>query len=286
MNCKLSGAGLRSAHYSELEQRKPCAIHWFEVVSENYIDSYGRPRHILMQLRKDFPIALHGVSMNLASAEGVNLQYLKQLKSLISEVEPFLVSDHLCWTGGSASNIHDLLPFPYTRESLQLVVKHIDQVQSFLNREILIENVSSYISFKDSEQSEQEFISEVARQTGCGVLLDINNVYVSAMNHAFDPKKYIDTIDTKYIKQVHLAGYSMHEGFLFDTHSHPVYPEVWDLFSYFISRSNQIPFMVEWDEDIPSLERLEQEMEKAQFIWSEHHAKDEDSKSGSTANIN
>ncbi|MDO8494632.1 MAG: DUF692 domain-containing protein [Deltaproteobacteria bacterium] len=269
--CK-GGAGLRPCHYPFLESNPPTQIDWFESISENYMNSNGRPRRMLRFIREHYPLALHGVSMSLASAEGLNKNYLQRLKNLIDELEPSIVSDHLCWTGNAHGKLHDLLPFPYTRESLDIVVNNLDQAQNFLQRRMVFENVSTYMTFRESEMTEWEFVLETARRSGAKILLDINNIYVSAVNHRFDPYAYLDAIPAELVGQIHLAGYSDMGDFLFDTHSKPVYADVWKLFSHYIKRAPDVPFMIEWDEDIPKFPRLEIEVVKAKKIWEQHHA--------------
>lgn len=267
----LAGLGLRSEHYSYLEKNTPKEVKWFEAVSENYMNSQGRPREFLRFIRQKFPIALHGVGMSLASFSGVKDYYLKTLKELINEVDPFLVSDHLCWTGGEKANLHDLLPFPFTEESLSIVVNNIDYVQNYLQREILVENVSTYMTFNSSEMSERDFVVEVVKRSGARILLDVNNIYVNAVNHGFDAKDYLDAVPINSVGQIHLAGYSDLSDYLFDTHSKPVWPEVWSLFSHLIQKKSDIPFMVEWDEDIPDFLIVEKELKKAKEIWESFH---------------
>lgn len=271
------GVGLRSTHFPYLETNPKTKIKWFEAVSENYMDSFGRPRLMLQKIREEHPVALHGVSMNLLAIEEPNDKYLKNLKSLIDEIDPFIVSDHLCWTGIQPSNIHDLLPFPYTKEALNIVSRNIDYAQNKLERNILIENVSTYMTFKQSEFTEWDFLVEVSRRTDAKLLLDLNNIYVSAINHHFDPKVYLEAIPTELVKQVHLAGYTDMGDFLFDTHSKPVYSEVWELFKMFIAKAPNVPFMMEWDEDIPEFSRVEAEVLKGIAIWNEIHRKEENS---------
>lgn len=267
------GVGLRSAHYQFLEQARSSHINWFEALTENYLDTHGRPRQILETIRSNYPVALHGVSMSLASANGLDERYLKRLRAFIQEIEPFLISDHLCWTGTQDNNLHDLLPFPYNDDSKQVVLANIDFAQNMLGRNLLLENVSSYMKFSDSDRTEFEFISEIAKVSGAKILLDINNVYVSAKNLNLDPKQCIDAIPPELVGQIHLAGFTDAGDFLFDTHSTPVCPEVWELFSYFIQRAPNTPFMIEWDGDVPEFSRLEQEALKAKEIWNHHHAK-------------
>ncbi|MBT6324976.1 MAG: DUF692 domain-containing protein [Bdellovibrionales bacterium] len=271
------GVGLRSTHFPYLEKNPKTHVKWFEAVSENYMDSYGRPRLFLKKMRENYPVALHGVSMNLLSPQGLNDEYLENLKNLIEEIDPFIVSDHLCWTGIKPSNIHDLLPFPYTKESLDTVCQNIDYAQNKLGRNLVIENVSTYMTFKQSEYTEWDFLTEVSKRTDSKLLLDINNIYVSSANHGFDPFEYIDKIPTNIVSQVHLAGYTDMGDFLFDTHSKPVYPEVWKLFKTFIKKAPNVPFMMEWDEDIPEFQIVEGEVLKAIDIWKEVHDEGEKS---------
>lgn len=268
--CKL-GLGLRAPHYTFLESYISKDIKWLEALTENYLDSFGRPRLVLHKLRENYDIALHGVSLNIASAEGLDLDYLKKLKMLINEIEPFLVSDHLCWTGLKNHKIHDLLPFCYNNASLKVVIENIDLAQSILQRPLILENVSSYMSFKQSDRSEYQFLAEAAKSTGAKILLDINNVYVSAKNLDMNPYKCIDQIPAHLVAQVHLAGFSDMKDYLFDTHSQPVCPEVWHLFSYFIKNNPHTPFMIERDENIPSFLELEKEALMAKKIWEQHH---------------
>jgi uncharacterized protein len=268
-----AGLGLRSVHYPYLEKNVPQEASWFEVVSENYMDSWGRPREFLNFIRKDFPVALHGVGLSLASAEGLRKSYLHSLKRLVDEIDPFLVSDHLCWTGTKKNNLHDLLPFPHNNESLEKIVDNIDQVQNYLQRQILVENVSTYLTFTESSIAEPEFITEVAKRSGSKILLDLNNVYVNATNHGFCAKEFIGKIPCELVGQIHLAGYSDLGDYLFDTHSQEVYPQVWELFSLFIKTNPNMPFMIEWDEDIPNFNSLESELKKAKNIWGSYHGR-------------
>jgi uncharacterized protein (UPF0276 family) len=265
------GAGLRSVHFPELEEKSPKVIKWFEALTENYLDTFGRPFKMLQMLRKDFPIALHGVSLSIGSAYGLNKEYLSKLKDLIGIVDPFIVSDHLCWTATASGNTHDLLPLPYTDETLQLLLDRLDEVQNFLKRPLVLENPSSYMTFHHNTFSEWDFLKILAERGGAKILLDINNVYVSAMNHGFDPYNYLDAIPSELVAQIHLAGFTDMGTYLFDTHSKPVFPKVWDLFRYYIRQAPKIPFMIEWDEDIPSLHGLEEELRKAVVIWGSCH---------------
>ena len=265
------GVGLRPTHYPYLEPRPQTQVSWFEAISENYMDSQGRPLDMLELIRKDYPVALHGVSLSIACYEGLRQNYLRSLRHLVRRIDPFIVSDHLCWTGLQQQNLHDLLPIPYTEEALKLIVDHVDQVQTYLQRPMLFENVSTYLQVPDGNYTEWDFLIEVANRSGCGILLDVNNIYVNATNHEFDPKIFLDAIPPHIIGQLHLAGYTDMGTHLFDTHSKPVYPEVWDLFSTIIARAPDVPVLIEWDEDIPEFPRLEEEAHKAARIWTYHH---------------
>lgn len=268
------GVGLRPPHYSFLESAEETAVQWFEALSENYMDSQGRPRAILRKVRQRFPIALHGVGLSIGSADGLNQTYMQSLKNLVDETEPFLVSDHLCWTGVEGRPVHDLLPLPYTQESIDVVCNNLDQIQSFLQQPIALENVSSYLRFKHSEMSEWEFIKEIQKRSGCYLLLDVNNVFVNSFNHQFDGKEFIDGIPLSAIRQIHLAGHSRFDDFLFDTHTGTVCDEVWELLRYTKTQmkkeSSASPaLLVEWDTDIPEWEVLEKEAIKAKNVWEE-----------------
>ena len=265
------GVGLRPTHYPFLELRPHTKVSWFEAISENYMDSKGRPLDMLEFIRKDYSVALHGVSLSIASTEGLREHYLHRLRDLVSLIEPFIVSDHLCWTGLQQQNLHDLLPIPFTDEALTLVVEHVDQVQTFLRRPILLENVSTYFQLPFSDYTEWEFLKTVSDRSGCQILLDLNNLYVNSRNHHFDPWVFLKKIPTRIIGQIHLAGYTDMGTHLFDTHSKPVYPEVWDLFSSLISRAPDLPVLIEWDENIPEFPKLEEEALKAAHIWNHHH---------------
>jgi uncharacterized protein (UPF0276 family) len=265
------GVGLRPTHYPHLENQPQTQLTWFEAISENYMDSQGRPLEMLELIRQDYPVALHGVSMSIASHEGLRPDYLKKLNRLKQRIDPFLISDHLCWTGLHQANLHDLLPIPYSEEALSLIVNHVDQVQTTLGCPMLLENVSTYLRLPQSTMSEWDFLIAVAKQSGCRLLLDINNLYVNSRNHHFDPNDFLDAMPPELIGQIHLAGYTDMETYLFDTHSKPVYPEVWDLFSRFIARAPHVPILIEWDEDIPDFSRLEEEALSAVHIWNHHH---------------
>jgi hypothetical protein len=267
------GVGLRPPHYAEIINQKPQSISWVEVISENFMawqnQEIGEAHQILLQIRKHLPIMLHGVSLSLGSAEKLNMDYLKRLKQLIELVQPNLVSDHLCWTGIEGENLHDLLPVPYTEEALSLISQKIDAVQNYLGRKILIENASSYLEFQSSEMTECEFITELTERSDCGILLDINNVYVSAVNHGFDAKTYLKNIPIHRIGQIHLAGHSEVEGHLIDTHDEPVCDEVWNLFHWFTLENGLFSTMIERDGNIPEWQELEKEILKIGEIRNE-----------------
>lgn len=267
------GVGLRSPHYAEVQKQKPKSISWVEVISENFMawenQEIGEAHQILLNVRKDYPVMLHGVSLSIGSADQLNKNYLNRLKQLIDIVQPSLVSDHLCWTGVDGKNLHDLLPVPYTEEALEHISQKIDAVQNFLGRKILIENASSYLEFQASEMSEWDFLSELSRRADCGILLDINNVYVSSINHNFDAKKYLQNIPIHRVGQIHLAGHSQVDGHLIDTHDEPVCDEVWDLFRWFTGKYGQFSTMIERDGNIPSWKELEYELLKIGEIRNE-----------------
>jgi len=262
------GIGLRTCHYDYVLTNKP-DVGWFEVISENFMVKGGRPLEVLEQVRKNYPIALHGVSMSIGSQDELNPEHLKNLKALVKRYEPFIVSDHLCWSSIGGNYGHDLWPIPYTEEAIQRVVQKIDQVQNELGRQFLIENVSTYVEFTQSEMTEWEFLSEVANRADCGILFDINNVYVSCHNHNLDPYEYMDAIPHKRVGQIHLAGPTERGEYLVDTHDHPVTPQVWEMYKYFIEKAGKRPTLLEWDDKIPEFQELQKESLKAQKILDE-----------------
>lgn len=260
------GVGLRTKHYEEITRDWP-AMDWFEAISENYMDSGGRPVRTLEAVRGRYPVALHGVSLSIGSADPLNPVYLERLKTLVRRIDPFIVSDHLCWTGVEGSQLHDLLPLPFTAEALRHLVSRVQQVQETLGRSILLENVSSYVTYKHSVIPEWEFLSEVARRSGCGILLDLNNVYVNANNHGFDPYAYLQGIPASKVGQFHLAGHTDMGGYLFDTHSGQVIDPVWDLYQKALGLYGPVSTLIEWDEAIPEFSRLAAEAEKARTYY-------------------
>lgn len=263
------GIGLRHTHFPEIlmrfDEHETIECGWFEGISENFINTRGRPFEILMQVRERFDVSLHGVGLNIAKAGDLNREYLARLKELYHLVDPFLISDHLCWTGVDKGNLHNLLPFPYTSENLNLIAKRIDYVQDFLGREMAFENLSAYFAFAGDPLAEAQFLRELSLRTGCKILLDLNNVFVNSVNQKFNPYDYLEIIPMESVSEIHLAGHSVMEGFLFDSHSKPVCDEVWQLY-HFICERNSIATLIEWDEDIPSLERVLKEAEKARLI--------------------
>lgn len=259
------GLGLRIDHYADFVAA-PQHVDWLEIISENYMVDGGRPLDYLERIRRDYPMVMHGVSMSIGSADELDRDYLARLKALIARVEPAWVSDHLCWTGVSGINLHDLLPLPYTEECLRHLTGRIGRVQDFLGRALLIENVSSYVRFRHDEQEEWEFLAELVARTGCELLLDVNNVYVSSVNHGFDARRFIDAMPAAAVRQIHLAGHEDHGDFLIDTHDHPVCDAVWDLYGYTIGRLGMVPTMIERDDDIPPLPDLIGELERARRV--------------------
>jgi uncharacterized protein (UPF0276 family) len=258
------GVGLRPAHYNEFLNKKPTSVSWVEVISENYMPwttlGFGQALQTLKQVRTNYPVFLHGVSLNIGSADSVNKDYLDKLKKLIHEIEPAHVSDHLSWTGVNSENLHDLLPLPYTQETLTHTSEKIDFVQNFLGRQIMLENPSSYFEFQQSEMTEWDFISQLCTTSDCGLLLDINNVYVSSVNHGFDPLIYLNSIPKNSIKQIHLAGHTKKNGYLIDTHDAPICSEVWHLYRKSLQLYGNISTMVERDGNIPEWAELEKEV--------------------------
>ncbi len=253
------GLGLRNKHIDEIIKTKP-KVDWFEAITENYLGlsntTLTNSIDDLLKIRNDYPICLHGVSLSIGSTDDLNQNYLKKWKQLIEVVQPAWVSDHLCWTGVLTKNSHDLLPLPYTTEAIENTVKKIKQAQDFLGRKILIENVSSYVEASFSEMNEAEFLAEVANQADCGILLDLNNIFVSSFNHGFDPETYLDKIPWHRVGQVHLAGPSDQKNYMIDTHDHPVREETWQLYQSMLRRHKPVSTMIEWDDKIPPLSEL------------------------------
>ena len=268
---KLSGfgLGLRTAHY-EAMLNEPHDVDWLEVITENYLVPGGKPLHYLERVRERFPLVMHGVSLSIGSTDPLDFKYLAQVRALAARIEPHWISDHLCWTGIEGRNLHDLLPLPYTEEALDSVVARVGQVQEALGRQILLENVSSYLSFRSSEMSEWEFLGEVAQRADCAILLDINNIYVSSVNHGFDPLTYLQAMPRERVRQFHLAGHSDLGGHLIDTHDHPIVEPVWDLYCAAVAQFGTVPTMIERDDNIPSLGELVSELQIARELGRRH----------------
>lgn len=257
------GLGLRPKHYAHIFEYSP-DVDWFEIISENFMDTGGKPRRNLSKILERYPVVMHGVAMSIGTADPLNSEYLQKLKKLADEINPAWISDHLCWTGIAHKNSHDLLPVPYTEEALAHIVSRIKQVQDFLERPIALENPSTYLEFKTSHIPEAEFIAEMAKQSGCNLLLDVNNVYVSCFNHRLDPKTYIDALPLDSVIQIHLSGHSNMGTHIIDTHDNHVVDEVWSLYKYVVNKAGRVPnTMVEWDDNIPEWNVLYAELGKA-----------------------
>lgn len=254
------GLGLRVEHYETILADKP-PIDWFEALTENYLVPGGKPLHYLTRIREHYPIAMHGVSLSIGSTAPLDRAYLARLKALAARIEPAWISDHLCWTGIAGKNLHDLLPLPYTEEALEHVVSRIRTVQDILGRRIVLENVSSYISFQDARFTEWEFLRSVAEQADCLILLDVNNVYVSSVNHV-----YLQAIPVERVQQIHLAGHENHGDYLIDTHDHPVPDAVWTLYAATVRRFGRVTTMIERDANIPPLQDLAREVWNARAV--------------------
>jgi len=259
------GLGLRTVHYNEVLQDKP-AVDWFEVLTENYMVAGGKPLHYLERVRELYPLVMHGVSLSVGSTDKLDLDYLRALKALARRIEPGWISDHLCWTGVQGLNLHDLMPLPYTEEALEHVAGRVRQVQDFLGRQILLENVSSYVNYTHSRMSEWEFLAEIAQRSDCYILLDINNIYVSSKNHDFAAEQYLQGIPVERVVQFHLAGHSHNGKLIIDTHDHPVPDPVWQLYERAVQRFGRVSTMIERDDNIPPLATLLQELDQARNI--------------------
>jgi hypothetical protein len=264
------GVGLRPPHYADILGTYP-PMDWFEVLSENFMVPGGRPLSVLEQIRSRYPIALHGVSLSIGSTDPLNPAYLDRLAALARRFEPAWISDHLCWTGVGGHNLHDLLPLPYTEEAVEHVAGRVRQVQDAVGRRILLENVSTYLQFQHSTMPEWEFLSGVAERADCGILLDINNIFVSAFNHGFSAREYVDHVPVARVHQFHLAGHSDKGSFLHDTHDHPVAQPVWELYAYALERFGLISTLIEWDDRIPPFAALRAEADRAKQIFEHVH---------------
>ena len=260
-----AGVGLRAPHVLEVLRTRP-PLPWFEVHSENYFADGGPALNTLHRIRANYPLSLHGVGMSLGSTDPLDRDHLGKLKRLIARVDPAQVSEHLCWSSVGGRHFNDLLPLPYTDEALDHVCARIARVQDLLAREIAVENVSAYVTFPDSAMTEAEFVANVARRTGCKLVLDVNNVYVNAVNHGFDADDYIAAIPPDAVAEYHVAGFDASGACLIDTHGAPIAPEVWALFARTLTRIGPRPTLIEWDTDIPPFALLEREAQIAQRI--------------------
>jgi len=259
------GVGLRNKHFNHL-LNNPVQVDWFEIISENYMDDFGFVRHVLNHVRSQVPVVMHGVSLSIGSTDPLNVEYLQKLRRLAEEIEPAWISDHLCWTGVMGTNTHDLLPLPLTRESLHHVASRVEIVQEYLNRPLVLENPSSYLEFKASEMPEWEFLSELAKRAGCGLLLDVNNVFVSSYNHGFDAETYIRNLPHNHIVQMHIAGPTDYGDLLVDTHDQPVPHKVWQLYRLAQELTGGVSTLLEWDANIPEYPELVEELFKAKKV--------------------
>lgn len=256
------GLGLRTEYYETIINEKP-KIDWFEIITENYLVPGGKPLHYLDKIREDYPMVMHGVSLSIGSHDPLDWDYLKQVKQLAKRIQPKWISDHLCWTGVHSKNMHDLLPLPYTEDMVQHVATRIQEVQDFLEQRILIENVSSYITYTSSEMTEWDFIREISERADCHILLDVNNIYVSAVNHEFNPLDYLNAMPSHRIYQIHLAGHSNMGDHIIDTHDNEIVDDVWDLYAAAINRHGIISTMIERDDNMPSFDLLLLELQRA-----------------------
>lgn len=259
------GIGLRTLHFGEILERRP-AIDFFEAITENFLDTGGRPRNVLDRVAERYPVVLHGVSLSIGSADPLDLGYLRKVKELARRVDAPWVTDHLCWTGTAGRNVHDLLPLPLNEETLAHVALRVRTVQEFLERPLHLENPSTYLEFRSSTMGEAEFLSRLTDLTGCGLLLDVNNVFVSCVNHGWDAEAYIDAVPADRVVQVHLAGHTDKGTHLLDTHSDHVKDEVFRLYARLLARTGPVATLVEWDEDIPALDVVHAEAEKARAV--------------------
>jgi hypothetical protein len=260
-----AGIGLRTPHQRQVLAERP-DVGWLEVHSENFFARGGQVLNVLERARSHYPLSLHGVGLSLGSADPLSAEHLSLLKGLVQRFEPGLVSDHLCWGAVGGRHLNDLLPLPYTEEALAVVCRNVGAAQEVLGRQILVENVSSYLQFCESSIPEWEFLAEVARRSGCGILLDVNNIYVSSVNHGFDALAYLDAVPPQAVQEIHLAGFDSNGACLIDTHGKPVHGPVWNLYGEALSRLGPVPTLIEWDTDLPALEILLGEARKAQEI--------------------
>ena len=264
-----TGVGLRARHYRDFLDGRPAAS-WLEVHSENYFGDGGYDLHVLEQVRRDYPVSLHGVGLSLGSADGLRETHLAKLKRLVGRVEPMLVSEHLCWGAFGGRHFNDLLPLPHTRETLALMTARVDQVQNALGREILIENISTYLQYRANDCSEFEFIAELARASGCGILLDVNNLYVNSVNHGYDAAQALGALPVASIREIHLAGHSRGDECLIDDHGSEVAAPVWQLYAGVRAQARAAPALIEWDTNVPALDLLLAQARRADSVEPAH----------------
>ncbi len=262
------GVGLRTVHYPHILEKKP-EVDFFEILSENYMDTGGRPSWVLDQVAERYPIVMHGVSMSIGSVDPLNFDHLTKLKKLAARTRALWVSDHLCWTGVSGRNTHDLLPMPLSEEALRHVIARVKTVSDFLERPLILENASTYAEFASSSMTEWDFFARLMDEADCGMLLDVNNVYVSSYNHGFDPIAYLDAVPTERVVQYHLAGHTNKGTHIIDTHNDYVIDEVWKLYAHSVKRTGNISTLLEWDADIPAFEVVHAEALKARAYRDE-----------------
>ena len=259
------GLGLRIDHYDAVLAERP-AVDWFEIISENYMVDGGKPLHYLDRIRALYPMVMHGVSLSIGSLDPLDMDYLKRLKALAQRVEPRWISDHLCWTGVAGKNLHDLMPLPYTEEAVRHVAERVRRVQDYLGTQILLENVSSYVTYTQSAMSEWEFLGAIAGAADCLILLDVNNIYVSSSNHGFDPRAYLRGVPAVRVHQFHLAGHTYNGNIIVDTHDQPIIGGVWELYAEAVRHFGPVSTMIERDANIPPLEELLAEVDQARRI--------------------
>jgi uncharacterized protein len=262
------GVGLRTVHYPHILEAKP-EVDFFEILSENYMDTGGRPSWVLDQVAERYPIVMHGVSMSIGSVDPLNFEHLTKLKKLAARTRALWVSDHLCWTGVSGRNTHDLLPMPLSEEALRHVIARVKTVSDFLERPLILENASTYAEFTSSSMTEWDFFARLMDEADCGMLLDVNNVYVSSYNHGFDPIAYLDAVPTERVVQYHLAGHTNKGTHIIDTHNDHVIDEVWKLYAHSVKRTGNVSMLLEWDADIPAFEVVHAEALKARAYRDE-----------------
>jgi uncharacterized protein (UPF0276 family) len=262
------GLGLRPEYYEDILAGQP-PVDWFEILSENYLVDGGKPLHYLARIKERYPLVMHGVSLSIGGTDPLNRDYLRRLKSLADYVQPRWISDHLCWTGEGGRNLHDLMPLPYTEEAVRHVAERVAQVQDFLGRRILLENVSSYVSYRHSAMAEWDFLGAVAERADCLILLDVNNIHVSAVNHGFAAEDYLYGVPARRVWQLHLAGHTDYGDLIIDTHDHPVADAVWDLYAKALTRFGAVSAMIERDDRFPPFAELLDELARARAIGTQ-----------------